>query len=50
MKKKLAEQATRLLRRAGYRADGRPRGAVRGGQIVFEKKAIRVPMGGKPGR
>jgi len=50
MKKRLelARAANLLLRRNGYRPDGRRRGTISGLQVRFERLAIRVPMGGKP--
>lgn len=44
----LGEIATELLRRNGLTWAGRPKGAVDSGQYRFEKRMVRVPMGGAP--
>ena len=46
----LTKAADRLLRAKGFRRDGRPRDKASYQQYVFERKLIRIPMGGKPKR
>lgn len=45
---KLAKLATELLRKAGYTATGRKRGDLNWAQLLFERRLVRVPMGGQP--
>lgn len=49
-KKDLQKAADNLLRRKGYRRDGSRLNETSYEQFVFERKLIRVPMGGKPKR
>ncbi len=44
----LTKAADRLLRSNGFRRNGQPRGSVSYKQSVFERKLVRIPMGGKP--
>jgi hypothetical protein len=45
--RELEKEATHLLKRHGYRSDGRPLGSVDFAQERFERKANPTPMGGK---
>jgi hypothetical protein len=49
-KRDLTKAADRLLRANGFRRNGQPRGKGSYQQFVFERKLIRIPMGGKPKR
>ena len=39
-----------ILAKAGSGRDGRPSGEVELGQLAFERRQIKTPCGGKPGR
>ena len=45
--RKLEIEATRLLRKRGFRPDGRPSGDVEYDQYAFERKFISTPTCGK---
>ncbi|MCR4279894.1 MAG: hypothetical protein NUV82_00510 [Candidatus Komeilibacteria bacterium] len=49
-KRDLQKVADDLLRRKGYRRDGSRPQETSSEQVVFERKLIRVPMGGKAKR
>ena len=49
-KRDLSDLATRLLRQAGYRADGRPRGSVAWDQTLFERRVQKQPISGRSRR
>lgn len=46
--KTLEREATKLLRRHGFTAAGRPRGEVRVEQVRFERRFILTPSNGQP--
>ncbi len=48
--KNLLREADELLRVNGFRRDGNRRGTSSYQQLVFERKIIRIPMGGKSKR
>ncbi len=48
MSKQLLRQADALLRRNGFTRTGQPRREVSWPQLLFEKRVITIPMGGKP--